>query len=696
MPVDNAVESIYSDLIKGAATTAHSGMIPLTGAEGDVRDQHIHQALTEHGFHHRGQAPHIMSGAKGNLYQHPEDKHHFVHTTEGGRWSSFHTTGLVSRLKHEGTGSTALRLHLSGATHDYSPEHPKKSETMTMVIWKAEGPKPGDASDGMHHVHLRGGPSQHSQWSYTAHNPQGGSFGTNVGAGRPQRAAHQEAVHAIPHGTRYHLSINEKYHGVHTRGQEKWATQKAEDAGDVEKAGSDWKADAAKRGKVSGVAAQHGYKPTIRKDQGQVSTHHYEHPESGRRIEHTVGTNLSGHTYDHWTHLHPVAGKPKGNWTHAGHGEGAESLHAHLSGQKSEQPGDLEKSAQPYRCLNCGHETWNLGGKKRHEAETGHQKGWTDKPAVTAGRDNMRGKGPDQAKSRSVERRMVILKSASSGKMRETAKGHGWNATRPISGGMAFSHPAHEGHALHVHEKGTWKHHAKAESPDVSQTLDSGEGHVSLKRHLIEFHGIKKADPFAHDPEKGTRDATVHQGHDCPHCSAKFPKAGQLSTHIEAAHPGKPLSGAIQKGGMKRMLGYSDNYHDGRRVTDMAGNTGTTHPFKEASKGIKCADCGKGEGHVFHRPPNPKTDWGVKSEESGDIQKGEGYHGVADQHGYKRIKEGHWQHSSGKTIKVNAQGGWGHYRDNDKGVGVGILAMGSRPETLHRHLRGENITSAGA
>jgi hypothetical protein len=37
---------------------------------------------------------------------------------------------------------------------------------------------------------------------------------------------------------------------------------------------------------------------------------------------------------------------------------------------------DLAKAAEPYKCRMCGHETWNLGGKKRHEAETGHRKGW--------------------------------------------------------------------------------------------------------------------------------------------------------------------------------------------------------------------------------------------------------------------------------------------------------------------------------
>ena len=72
------------------------------------------------------------------------------------------------------------------------------------------------------------------------------------------------------------------------------------------------------------------------------------------------------------------------------------------------------------------------------------------------------------------------------------------------------------------------------------------------------------------------------------------------------------------------------------------------------------------------------------------------YHEVADRHGYKRIQEGHWQHSSGRTIKVDARNAWEHYRSNDEGRGVGILAMGSRPETLHQHLLGHTITSAGA
>jgi len=34
-------------------------------------------------------------------------------------------------------------------------------------------------------------------------------------------------------------------------------------------------------------------------------------------------------------------------------------------------------TAEPYRCRECGYEAWNLGGKKRHGAKSGHR-GWVD------------------------------------------------------------------------------------------------------------------------------------------------------------------------------------------------------------------------------------------------------------------------------------------------------------------------------
>lgn len=38
-----------------------------------------------------------------------------------------------------------------------------------------------------------------------------------------------------------------------------------------------------------------------------------------------------------------------------------------------------------------------------------------------------------------------------------------------------------------------------------------------------------------------------HVGHTCPTCGKVWAKGGQLSTHIAAAHPGKPLSGGTAK-----------------------------------------------------------------------------------------------------------------------------------------------------
>ena len=38
-------------------------------------------------------------------------------------------------------------------------------------------------------------------------------------------------------------------------------------------------------------------------------------------------------------------------------------------------------TAHPYQCKTCGHQTWNLGGRRRHEAESGHRAGWAETPA---------------------------------------------------------------------------------------------------------------------------------------------------------------------------------------------------------------------------------------------------------------------------------------------------------------------------
>jgi hypothetical protein len=66
-------------------------------------------------------------------------------------------------------------------------------------------------------VQLRGGPSQHTQWSYFTSNPQGGGFGTNLGAGTPQRTVHAAAIRVIPAGATYHLYVNGTYRGLKTR-----------------------------------------------------------------------------------------------------------------------------------------------------------------------------------------------------------------------------------------------------------------------------------------------------------------------------------------------------------------------------------------------------------------------------------------------------------------------------------------------
>jgi hypothetical protein len=88
-------------------------------------------------------------------------------------------------------------------------------------------------------------------------------------------------------------------------------------------------------GSVADVASQHGFKPTRRKDQGQVSTQIYEHPESGDQIRHTTGQKLTGSgRYDQWEHYTPVAGAPKGTWTFAGKGQGPD-LASHLAGKTS-------------------------------------------------------------------------------------------------------------------------------------------------------------------------------------------------------------------------------------------------------------------------------------------------------------------------------------------------------------------------
>jgi hypothetical protein len=85
---------------------------------------------------------------------------------------------------------------------------------------------------------------------------------------------------------------------------------------------------------VPGIAAQHGFKPLRRTNQGQISTDVYEHPETGEQIRHTTGRipygPRQGGQYDTWEHMIPVAGKPKGNYTYGGTGEGENELHTHM------------------------------------------------------------------------------------------------------------------------------------------------------------------------------------------------------------------------------------------------------------------------------------------------------------------------------------------------------------------------------
>ena len=73
---------------------------------------------------------------------------------------------------------------------------------------------------------LTGGPKHHTQWSYFVTNPQGGGSGSSLGAGQPLKAVHRHAVShhtGLPAGAKYHLSVNDEYRGVQTRGEEPWA-----------------------------------------------------------------------------------------------------------------------------------------------------------------------------------------------------------------------------------------------------------------------------------------------------------------------------------------------------------------------------------------------------------------------------------------------------------------------------------------
>jgi hypothetical protein len=77
-----------------------------------------------------------------------------------------------------------------------------------------------------YHLKLSGGPSRGRQWSWFVENPEGGGSGMNAGAGVSRTSAHRVAVSrhtGLPVGTRYDLSVNGKYLGTLTRGEESWA-----------------------------------------------------------------------------------------------------------------------------------------------------------------------------------------------------------------------------------------------------------------------------------------------------------------------------------------------------------------------------------------------------------------------------------------------------------------------------------------
>jgi hypothetical protein len=54
-----------------------------------------------------------------------------------------------------------------------------------------------------------------SMWSYTLHNPQGGSFGSNAVTTR--KGIIYRAIQHLPTGTRYELETNGKNEGVYTK-----------------------------------------------------------------------------------------------------------------------------------------------------------------------------------------------------------------------------------------------------------------------------------------------------------------------------------------------------------------------------------------------------------------------------------------------------------------------------------------------